>query len=84
MRILLTGGTGFIGRYLKQHLKHDVIAPTSKEINLQDLNSVTEFLKSQQFDAVVHCAVVGRESVYAIDPKIEEYNLRMFYKSSVR
>jgi UDP-glucose 4-epimerase len=79
MRILLTGGTGFIGRYLKQHLKHDVIAPASTEINLLDLNSVTEFLKSQQFDAVVHCAVMGRESVYAIDPKIEENNLRMFY-----
>jgi GDP-L-fucose synthase len=83
MRILLTGGTGFIGRYLKQHLKHDVIAPASKEINLLDLNSVTEFLKSQQFDAVVHCAVVGRESVYAVDPTIEENNLRMFYNLAV-
>jgi UDP-glucose 4-epimerase len=83
MRILLTGGTGFIGRYLKQHLKHDVIAPASTEINLLDLNSVTEFLKSQQFDAVVHCAVVGRKSVYAIDPKIEEDNLRMFYNLAV-
>jgi len=83
MRILLTGGTGFIGRYLRHHLKHDVVAPASKEIDLLDLNSVTEFLKSQQFDAVVHCAVVGRESVYAIDPKIEENNLRMFYNLAV-
>jgi GDP-L-fucose synthase len=83
MRILLTGGTGFIGGYLKQHLKHDVIAPASKEINLLDLNSVTEFLKSQQFDAVVHCAVVGRENVSAIDAKIEENNLRMFYNLAV-
>ena len=83
MRVLLTGGTGFIGRYLKQHLNHDVIAPASKEINLLDLNSVTEFLKSQQFDAVVHCAVVGRESVYAIDPEIEKNNLRMFYNLAV-
>jgi GDP-L-fucose synthase len=83
MRILLTGGTGFIGCYLKQHLKHDVIAPASKEINLLDLNSVTEFLKSQQFDAVVHCAVVGRENVSAIDAKIEENNLRMFYNLAV-
>jgi GDP-L-fucose synthase len=79
MRILLTGSTGFIGRYLKQHLGHDVIAPSSKDINLLDLNSVTEFLKTQKFDAVIHCAVVGRESVYAINPKIAEDNLRMFY-----
>jgi dTDP-4-dehydrorhamnose reductase len=79
MRILLTGGSGFVGRYLKQNLKHDVIAPSSSQLNLLDVDQVTEFLKNHKFDAVIHTAVAGRESVYAIDNSIADKNLTMYF-----
>lgn len=65
MKILLTGGSGFIGKFLKSHLEkgHEVISPSSKDLNLTNRNSVLEFFKGQKFDAVIHSAVVGRELV---------------------
>lgn len=80
MRILLTGGSGFIGKYLKSHLehKHEVIAPSSKELNLIDRNSVIDFFKDQYFDAVIHSAVVGREMVSSISEDIGTDILLMF------
>jgi nucleoside-diphosphate-sugar epimerase len=79
MRILLTGGNGFIGRYLKQHLEHDIIAPSSSQLDLLDAEAVIDFLEYNQFDAVIHCAVSGRNRVYEKDNSIAENNLRMFY-----
>lgn len=65
MKILLTGGNGFIGSYLKKHLsvQHEVISPSSKELNLIDKNAVDSFFKDQYFDTVIHAAVRGRNSV---------------------
>lgn len=72
MRILLTGGNGFIGKYLKQYLSvhHEVVAPSSKELDLTDKNAVDNFFKDQYFDAVIHSAVRGRNSVNAISDDI--------------
>lgn len=65
MRILITGGSGFIGKYLKQYLsiRHEVIAPSSKDLDLTDKTSVANFFKDQHFGAVIHSAVRGRDSV---------------------
>lgn len=80
MKILLTGGSGFIGKYLKSHLDntHEVIAPSSKELNLIDRNSVMSFFENQHFDVVIHSAVVGREMVSSISEDIGTDILLMF------
>lgn len=58
-KILLTGGSGFIGKnilesYLSQ--KYEITSPTSRELNLMDSNSVGDYLKDKYFDAVIHSA----------------------------
>lgn len=83
MKIFLTGGNGFIGRYLKKNLCHEIIAPSSSELNLLDTYTVIRFLQENQFDAVIHCAVCGRNNVYDIDESIAANNLQMFYNLSL-
>ena len=58
-KILLTGGSGFIGRnILESHLseKHEIQAPKSFELNLLDSLSVDEYFKGKEFDVVLHSA----------------------------
>ena len=58
-RILLTGGTGFIGRNLNEQLrdKHDILAPRHKELDLLDYSSLQKFVKENNIEVVIHSAV---------------------------
>lgn len=80
MRILLTGASGFIGNYIKNHLvpNHEVIAPSSKVLDVTSRNTVSDFFKDQYFDAVIHTAINGRNSVTTVDHTILADNLYMF------
>jgi dTDP-4-dehydrorhamnose reductase len=81
MKILLTGSTGFLGRYFYTFFKdrYDVTALSHADLNLEDPILVTEFLKNTYFDIVIHTAVTGRELVQSIDKNIAEKNLQMFF-----
>lgn len=65
MKMLITGGNGFIGSYLKKYLSvhHEITSPSSKELNLIDSNAVSNFFNNHKFDVVIHSAVRGRNSV---------------------
>lgn len=59
MKILLTGGTGMVGRNLLAHpgiTEFEVMAPGRGDLNLLDLNVVAEFLHCHRPDLIVHCA----------------------------
>lgn len=80
MVIFLTGNSGFIGRNFLEQLQHKytVLAPTHKELNLLDVNSVGKFFRSHHIDIVIHAAFVGgnRKTPYIADAV--ETNVRMF------
>lgn len=83
-RILLTGGSGFIGRNIKPILEQygfDVSAPTRAELNVVDEASVSNYLREKSFDVLVHCAQISPFNNPELDKpeNMLEYTLRGFY-----
>lgn len=60
MRVLLTGGTGFVGRNLAARLggRFELLAPGRSELDLLEEPSVRSFLDRNPVDAVVHAATI--------------------------
>ncbi len=79
MKLLITGGSGFIGSYLTKNLSYNIFAPSSKELDLLDSSSVTTYFNKHKFDVIIHCAIVGRDSYNIIDKNIENSIMTMFY-----
>jgi len=81
MKILITGGSGFIGRNLVEKLRdiHEISAPSHSELELLDTEAVEDYFKNHKFDFVIHSAVrPGHRN--AKDPSNQLYNnLRMFF-----
>lgn len=73
MKILLTGGTGFIGRNLYEGLKnkYTFLAPNRKALDLLDKEKVEYYVKKNKIDIIIHSAIQGGENVL-------ETTLRMF------
>lgn len=80
MRILLTGGSGFIGRNLRESWAgtHDVVAPGHRELELTDSVQVQRFLAQGRFDAVIHSATTPGHRNAAVVPDLASRNIRMF------
>jgi len=73
MNILLTGGTGFIGRNLYEGLKdkYKIFIPTHKELELMDEKAVRKYIVKNKIKVVIHTAVKDGNQVL-------ENILRMF------
>lgn len=81
MRVLVTGGSGFIGRNLQELLapKHEVLAPRRAELDLLDGDAVRGWLKKNSVDAVVHSATTpGHRNAGKVED-LAIRNLRMFF-----
>ena len=57
-KVLLTGGTGFVGRNILPSFAalHEVTAPTRQELDLRDGNAVEKYVKEGRFDVILHSA----------------------------
>lgn len=59
MRILLTGGSGMVGRNFLEHPgagRFEVLAPSSTDLNLLDHNSVHDWIAEHQPEMIIHAA----------------------------
>lgn len=81
MKILITGATGFVGKFLTNKLKdHDVFTPSSKSVDLtRREHADTLFNSHDYFDVVIHCAVRGGHRLHRDSWDILDDNLKMYY-----
>lgn len=80
-RIFLTGGSGFIGRNIKEQLsdKYELLAPSHAELELLDEQAVESYLKKKQPDVVIHAAVrPGHRNAKNPTNQLDR-NCRMFF-----
>ena len=59
MKILLTGGSGMVGKNILEYSKKEeytFLAPSSKELNLLEYNSVDTFIKENNPEFIIHAA----------------------------
>jgi GDP-L-fucose synthase len=81
VKVLLTGGSGFIGRNLTEDLggRYNIFAPTSAELNLLDEEQVREYLRAGNFDAVVHTATTRSNRRMGSSSDMLDRNCRMYF-----
>jgi len=81
MKILLTGSSGVIGRFLSKKLKdHDVYVPKRQSVDFTNKDHVDKLFNSHnRFDLVIHCAVRGGNRLYHDSWDVLDDNLKMYY-----
>lgn len=79
MKILLTGGSGLLGRAVRAELTaggHTVSVPTHAEYNLCDGDAVTRLLETGRPEAIVNCAAQRRPDLCESDsPEVRALNI---------
>lgn len=59
MKVLVTGGNGFIGRNIKESYlaqKYTIVAPSRTELDCSDDKNVEDYFSKNSFDVVIHSA----------------------------
>jgi UDP-glucose 4-epimerase len=82
MKVFLTGGRGFLGRNLVEGLGKDIeiLAPSSKELDLTDQSAVEKYVRGNDFDVVMHTATWNATANSTKDVQLVlEKNLAMFF-----
>ena len=79
--ILVTGGSGFIGRSLIENLSsnYNFLCPSHKDLELADENATEKYFLKNKVDAIIHCANIGgtRRTTHPVN--VLGINLKIFF-----
>jgi nucleoside-diphosphate-sugar epimerase len=76
MRVCVLGAGGFVGKNLIRDT--DWVGVTRQDLDLTNQLEVEEYFKTHEYDAVIHCAVVGGSRLKPDDAEVLYKNLLMF------
>lgn len=82
MKILVTGGNGFIGKNIKESYlsqKYTITAPSRTELDCSDDKSIADFFGRQTFDVVIHSAAKAGHRNAADTSNLFLTNSRMMF-----
>jgi nucleoside-diphosphate-sugar epimerase len=81
MILLITGGSGFIGRNLKEQLapEFEILAPTHRELELLDEDAVSHFFRNHRINVVIHGAIKPGHRAAQDPTNLVFNNTRMFF-----
>jgi GDP-L-fucose synthase len=81
MILLITGGSGFIGRNLKEQLapEFEILAPTHGELELLDEDAVSHFFRDHRINVVIHSAIKPGHRAAQDPTNLVFTNTRMFF-----
>ncbi len=72
MKILITGGSGFLGRRAAAHfssLGHQVLTPSHRQLDITQEEAVQTWFRENHPQAVLHCAAVSDTGICQRDPE---------------
>jgi len=80
MKVLITGGNGYIGKslYIALRDKHDVVVVTRQDFDLTCWTSTRKFFHDKSFDVVIHAAVAGGHRLREDNDSVIRENLLMY------
>ena len=81
MKILITGGNGYIAKSLYNSLKnsYEITTLTRNNFDLNHFRVLDSYLKHKYFDVVIHCAVSGGSRLKEDITNDMDNNLQMYY-----